>query len=586
MKRRILWLSLVVSVGISWAALAAPEEHGAPGSERKRSFSVVEATIPQLRAAMEQGRVSSHELVVQYLTRIGMYDDTLRATITVDPHALQEADQLDRERAEGHLRGPLHGIPVAVKDNILTHDIVTTGGMLAFEGYLPPYDATLIKNLRSAGAIIIAKTNLSELAGWIVAPPMNAPGNYTGVHGFGYNPYDPRKDPRKGLDDGRPVLNTGGSSSGAGTASSFWAANIGTETGGSILNPSNQNMLVGIKPTVGRTSRWGVIPITADQDSPGPMARSMTDAAIMLGAMESPAPDPNDPATTTCTPPRDRDYTPFLKADGLKGMRIGIPRSYYFNALVIPGIERTRGRGRGLNPDQAKVMAEALEVLKKEGAILVDPAEIPSVMEKEPSKNVTMFQDCRQPKGSDADCSAVFKYGMKRDFNKWLASLGPTAPVKTLTELRDWNLNHMSGGAIRYGQGTLDASDDQDLEVDRARYLADRSRDLDFSRKHGIDAVMKQYKLDAILFPGSSGTAIVDRAGYPSLIVPFGMIPNTPQPTPNNPAAPPFPEGFNPKPAPFGVSFAGLACSEPKLIQIGYGFEQATKRRVPPESTP
>jgi amidase len=265
-------------------------------------------------------------------------------------------------------------------------------------------------------------------------------------------------------------------------------------------------------------------------------------------------------------------------------VRIGVPRAFYFDPFNLPGLDRTRGRG--LNPSQAKLMTEVMEILRQQGAILVDPADLPSVVEKDPSKNVTMFQDCRQPKGRDADCSVVFKYGMKRDFNKWLATLGPTAPVKTLTELRVWNLNHMSGGAIRYGQGTLDASDDQDLEADRPRYEADRARDLDLSRKHGIDAVMKDNNLDAIMFPGTSGTAVVDRAGYPSLVVPFGMIPNTPQPSANNPAAPPFPAGFNPKPAPYGVSFAGLACSEPKLIQIGYAFEQVTKRRVPPQSTP
>jgi amidase len=216
--------------------------------------------------------------VVQYLTRIAIYENILHATITVNPHAIEEADQRDLERAQGRVRGPLHGIPIALKDNILTNDLPTTGGMLAFEGYIPPYDATLVKNLRDAGAIILAKTNLSELAGWINSPATGPGGNFTNVRGFGYNPYDPRKDARPGFDDGRGALATGGSSSGAGTTASFWAANIGTETGGSILNPSNQNMLVGIKPTVGRTSRWGVIPITADQDSAGPMARTMTDA--------------------------------------------------------------------------------------------------------------------------------------------------------------------------------------------------------------------------------------------------------------------------------------------------------------------
>src|SRR5215471_10534058 len=260
-------------------------------AQARRPFSVVEATIPEMRAAMEQKRVTSRDLVVQYLTRIALYENKLHAVITVNPHALEEAEERDREFAQGRIRGPLHGIPIALKDNILTHDIVTTGGALAFEGYLPPYDATLAKNLRDAGAVILAKTTLSELANWVAGPPMPMPGNYDAIRGFAYNPYDPRRDPREGTSDGRPVLQTGGSSSGGGTAANFWAANVGTETSGSILSPSNQNMLVGIKPTVGRISRYGVIPITADQDTAGPMARTVTDAAIMLGVLEGAAPD-------------------------------------------------------------------------------------------------------------------------------------------------------------------------------------------------------------------------------------------------------------------------------------------------------
>src|ERR1700691_1583152 len=187
------------------------------------------------------------------------------------------------------------------------------------------------------------------------------PANYNAVRGFGYNPYDPRPDPREGSDDGRPVLTTGGSSSGVGTAANFWAGNVGSETSGSILSPSNQNMLAAVKPTVGRISRYGVIPITADQDTAGPMAKSVTDVAIMFGALESPAPDPNDPATTKCTPPANRDYTTFLKTDGLKGARIGIPRAFFYDRATPPGKE-PRG---GLNADQANVMAEAIEILKQ-----------------------------------------------------------------------------------------------------------------------------------------------------------------------------------------------------------------------------
>src|SRR5436190_7085981 len=256
-----------------------------------------------------------------------MYEDRINATLAVNPKALEEADQLDRERAQGKLRGPLHGIPVALKDNIHTTNMPTTGGALVFAGYIPPYEATLTRNLKAAGAIIIAKTGLTELANWVAGNPTAMPGNYNAVGGFGFNPYDPRPDPREATFDGRPALPTGGSSSGIGTAASFWAANVGTDTGGSVISPSNANMLVGIRPTIGRISRYGVIPITADHDTAGPMTRTVADAAIMLGVLESPPPDPHDPATTTCMPPPGRDYTKFLRTDGLKGARIGVPRA-------------------------------------------------------------------------------------------------------------------------------------------------------------------------------------------------------------------------------------------------------------------
>src|SRR5579871_4245397 len=317
-----------------------------------QQFNVVEATIPEMRTAMEQHRVTSRELVTQYLTRIAMYEDLLHAAVTVNANALKEADQLDRERAQGHIRGPLHGIPIALKDNIQTTDMPTTGGALAFESFTPPYEATLTKNLRDAGAVILAKTTMTELANWVAGGPTPMPGGYNALVGHSMNPYDPRRDPRDSTFDGRPALGTGGSSSGVGTTANFWAANVGSETSGSILNPANQNMLAAIKPTVGRISRYGVIPITADQDTAGPMAKSLTDAAIMLGALESASPDPNDPATRTCTPPANRDYTPHLKRDGLKGARIGIPRAFFYDKFTPPG--KTDARG-GLNPEQAKV---------------------------------------------------------------------------------------------------------------------------------------------------------------------------------------------------------------------------------------
>jgi amidase len=405
---------------------------------------------------------------------------------------------------------------------------------------------------------------------------------------------------------------TGGSSSGIGTAANFWAGNVGTETSGSILSPANQNMLAAVKPTVGRISRYGVIPITADQDTPGPMAKFVADVAIMLGVLESAKPDPNDPATKVCTPPPGNDYTKFLRADGLKGARIGIPRANYYEPFTIPGTERARG---GLNPAQTKVMEDAIAALKAAGATVID-VEIPSIMNKEPKENLLLSGN-----------SLVLSYGMKRDFNAWLASLGPAAPVKSLTELREWNKAHERMGAIKYGQTLLDSSDALDLEKEKARYEEDRARDIRLGGTNGIDAAVKANNLDALLFPGPSSAGIASKPGYPTVLVPFGMIPNTPgnpgrgggpgrgaaappaaapgtapgaapatgtsttsststttttQATNPPPPPAPLPPGFDPKPQPYGVGFTGPACSEPKLLQLAYAFEQVTKKRTPP----
>ena len=587
MKGTILFASFAGILAVALSA-QAPRRAATPA----RPFHIVEATIPEMRTAMASGRLTSRALVTQYLTRLGLYENRVHAAIVVNPRALEEADQLDRERAAGTLRGPLHGIPIALKDNIHTTNMPTTGGALAFAGYTPPYEATLTKNLRDAGAIIIAKTGLTELANWVAGAPNPMPGNYNAVGGFGYNPYDPRPDPRDATFDGRPALQTGGSSSGIGTAANLWAANVGTDTGGSVISPANANMLVGIRPTIGRISRYGVIPITADHDTAGPMTRTVTDAAIMLGALEGAAPDPNDPATTTCTPPAGRDYTRFLKADGLKGARIGIPRAWYYDRITLTGDRPgaadgigttttiTAGRG-GLNAAQAKVMADAIAILKAQGAIVVDPADVPSLAAKDPKDNFTAWDFCSgadQGKGKDEGCSVNFKYGMKRDFNIWLKSLGATAPLKTLTELRQWNLAHANAGAIKFGQSRLDISDEMDLEADRARNDADHRKDWLLSRANGIDGVLKAHNLDAILTPGGAGAGLAARSGYPIIVVPFGLIPNAPNPA--------FPTTFQAKSAPFGVGFTGTACSEPRLLTLAFAFEQATKRRVPPVATP
>jgi len=520
---------------------------------KPQSFSVIEASIPEMQRAMEQGRVTSQELVRQYLERIEKYDSRVHATVTVNRNALREAEALDRERAAGKVRGPLHGIPIALKDIIHTTNMPTTGGALAFKNLTPPYEATLTKNLRDAGAVIIAKTSLTELANWVAGAPTPMPTNYNAITGQGINAYN-------------PILPAGGSSSGIGTAANFWAANVGTETSGSILNPASRQMLAGIKPTVGRISRYGVIPITADQDTPGPMAKTMTDAAILLGVLETASPDPNDPATRMCMAPPNRDYTRFLNTNGLRGARIGVPRAFFYNPVILPG--RPIAIGGGLSEGQMKTMTEAIAVMKQQGATIIDPADIPSVVEENPTYNYATWNACSgadNGRRDDTKCSVVLKYGMKRDFNRWLATLGSAAPVKSLTELREWNREHEKDGAIKFGQSQLDISDEMDVAADRTRYEGDRAKDIELTATHGIDEVMKAYKLDALLFPGPAGANIAARPGYPSVIVPFNL-----------------PED----PTPFGVTFTGMACSEPRLIELGYAFEQATKRRVPPPGFP
>jgi amidase len=273
-------------------------------------------------------------------------------------------------------------------------------------------------------------------------------------------------------------------------------------------------------------------------------------------------PDANDPGLPTRAAPARRDYTPHLRRDGLKGARIGIPRAFFFDRVTPPGETAPRG---GLTPAQAQVMAEAIEVLKREGAEIVDPADIPSVIATDAGANFLKWNICSGAPGrkeTDGDCSVVFKYGMKRDFNAWLRSLGPGAPVKTLGELRSFNAAHPGRGAAKYGQGQLDNSDEMDLEADRARYQADRAKDLALAGAQGMEAVMKAQRLDAILFPGATGANIAARPGYPTVIVPFRHGAERPD------AA--VPDGFAARPSPFGVSFAGLSRSEPRLIELAY----------------
>jgi amidase len=310
------------------------------------------------------------------------------------------------------------------------------------------------------------------------------------------------------------------------------------------------------------------------------MTRSVADAAVLLGALESPAPDPNDDATRKCPAPAGRDYTRFLDPNGLRGARIGIPREFFYDRISAGS---SRGRG-GLGDPQRAAMDSVITVLKAQGAVIVDPANIPSIVDSVADNNFTNWNVCSgldQAKGRDANCSIAFKYGMKRDFDAWLKTLGDKAPVKTLTELRQWNIAHQRAGAIKYGQANLDVSDEMNLQSDRARYEADRRKDILLSATNGIDAAIKVHQLDALLFPGVASANIGARPGYPTITVPYTMIPVPANAVPN-----PFPTGFVPKPSPYGVSFTAGACSEPKLIQIAFAFEQATKRRTPPPGFP
>lgn len=550
---------IVMSVLVAGCGTPAAPEPPAP------PFSVVEASIPEMQAAMRDGRTTSRAIVTEYLTRIGLYEDALNVAIAVNPNALAEADLLDRERAAGTLRGPLHGIPVALKDNIMTtDDMPTSGGMLAFKHFRAPYEATLATNLKKAGAIILAKSTMSELAGWF--GDAFRPGGYNAAAGQSYNPYDPRAN-----DDGTPVLDTSGSSSGGGVAANLWTANVGTSTGGSIEGPSNASMLVGIRPSTGRISRHGIVPLTLDQDTAGPMAKSVTDAAVMLGVMEG-DPDPADDRTRECTAPANHDYVPFLKADALKGVRIGVPRGGIYAARTFPGRARPFA---GLKADELASMEQAIAALKQAGAEIVDPADLPSMIADQAANNLTSHSICEAPfTGPAADdlCSQVLRYGMKRDFNRWLASLGAAAPVKTLAELRAWNQAHRDQGAIRYGQGRLDYADGVDLENDKARYERDRREDLRLTRAEGLDAAFTTHELDALIFPGSTGANYATKAGYPIVVVPFGMTINYADGA----------KGAQDAVRPYGVSFVGAHCDDPKIIGIAYAFEQATKRRVAP----
>jgi amidase len=485
-----------------------------------------EATIADLQQRMQSGELTARRVTQAYLDRIESLDrrgPTLRSVIEVNPDALSIADALDRERHAKGPRGPLHGVPVLVKDNLDTADrMATTAGSLALVGSTPARDSFVVERLRAAGAVLLGKSNLSE---WANIRSDHSSSGWSARGGQCRNPYVLDRNPC-------------GSSSGSGAAVSAYlcAVAIGTETDGSIVCPSNANGIVGIKPTVGLVSRSGVIPISHSQDTPGPMARTVRDAAILLAAIR--AVDPRDLASAASPGAAHGDYA--LEGATIRGTRIGVHRKAF-----------------GFNPAVDKIMDEALRVLAKEGAVLVDPADIPHVGEYD-----------------DGELE-VLLYELKADLNSYLASLGPKAPVKSLAEIIAFNEAHRAQEMPYFGQELFVKAEGKGPLTDKA-YLDALEKCRRLSRTEGIDALMQEHELDAIVAPtggpawltdcvtgdhfggGSSTPAAV--AGYPSISVPAGFV-------------------FG---LPVGISFTGRAWSEAKLIQIAYAFEQATKVRKPP----
>jgi len=544
-------LVLILTVAVFAHPVPAQQPTGAANS-----FQLVEASVPELQQALRTKLITSEQLVQMYLNRIAAYDKvgpTLNAFIHLNANALEEARARDRDRHRGLAHGPLFGIPVLLKDNINTADMPTTAGSVALAGSIPPNDAFITQKLHEAGAIILGKATLTEFANFIA---IGMPSGYSSLGGYGFNAYDPRPLPAS---DGRPVLTPGGSSSGSGIAvsASLVAVAIGTETSGSILSPGSSNGVVGIKPTVGLVSRRGILPITADQDTAGPLARTVTDAAILLS--EIAGHDPNDPATAQCLVPGNcfKDYTKFLDKHALRGARIAVPHSPYWN---------------GFTPAQTQIMLDAIAALREQGATVIDPYEIPN------QAAINAFGICVSFP-APSNCSTVLMYGQKHDLNNYLATR-PNAPVHTLADIIAFNNAH-AAVALKYGQAIFLAANQLDTSpgsADTQRYLADRALDLALTRG-GLDAVFNgpdgiqgtDDDFDAILFPQNRGAAAPAKAGYPSIVVPGGFTP---------PAGPVI------NPAPFGVTFTGRAFSEPTLIALAFAYEQATKLRQPPASTP
>ncbi|KQL34288.1 amidase family protein [Psychrobacillus sp. FJAT-21963] len=483
-----------------------------------KHFFKEELTIHELQDALEDGEITSKELVMYYLDRIAKFDQEgpmINSVLEINPDAIFIAEALDHERKTKGARGLLHGIPVLLKDNIETNDFMhTSAGTLALENHLSKHDAFLVEKLRLSGAIILGKSNMTELANGMSSTMW---AGYSSRGGQVLNPYGSN-------------LFVGGSSSGSAVAvaSNFTVVSVGTETDASILSPAIQNSVVGIKPTVGLISRTGIVPFTYSQDTAGPFARTVTDAAILLGAMTGV--DKLDAATLKSEDISKHDYTVFLDSKGLKGARIGVFNNASEDFYTSGEYDE-------------KLFLKVIQTLNEERAEIVENIEIPS-FKRDWSWGVPIYE-------------------LKHSLGNYLSQLPHYIPVHSDTELIQFNKQNEQK-TLKYGQNKLEFRESLPNTLRNPEYLNAKLEDLYFSQEMGIDYTLKKYNLDAILFPSYIGSTISAKAGYPSIAVPAGYIDSG---------------------RPFGVTFAGTAFSEGVLIKLAYAFEQATKQRVCPEFT-
>lgn len=525
-------LAVAASPGVG--AFGPPSPAGRQEPAAGGDFALAEATIADLQEGLAGGAWTTRSIVEAYLNRIEHIDrrgPALRSVLETDPDALAAADRLDRERRAGRLRGPLHGIPVLLKDNIDTADgMTTTAGSLALVGWRPPEDAGVAARLRRAGALLLGKTNLSE---WANFRSTRSSSGWSGRGGQCRNPYVLDRNPC-------------GSSSGSGAAVSanLAAAAVGTETDGSIVCPASANGIVGIKPTVGLVSRAGVIPISHTQDTAGPMARTVRDAALLLGVLAGP--DPRDPATAAAGRRGLDDYTPFLDPAGLRGARIGVARQFL-----------------GFHDGVDRVVEQALDAMRAAGAVVVDPV-------------VLGAGSGRSLQAAETD---VLLYEFKAGLNAYLARRDAGAEVRSLADLIAFNERNAETEMPYFGQERLVAAQAKGPLSERA-YLTARAAARRLSRAEGIDRTMDEHRLDAVVAAtggpawvtdlvngdhfGGSSSAYPATAGYPNVTVPAGAV-----------------HGL-----PVGLSFFGRAWSEPTLVRLACAFEQTVQARRPPRFRP